>query len=403
VQLIHRPKDIKDFRRIFGSTEVIPSKAYLEQCKIYYEQVEINGLEGHFSLIGKKSINFNKAEFHPRSLAWQDVAQRLKRERQGKKNADVRLSFRFDHNMFLVKRYFTFGLRWVMPGTRHVVQTTNVPLLFFALKYEHVEKASVVREKLSKINRTFIPEDRMKFRQFILMPNQQYVIASNTQYIIVTTQQTLFSVDVVDKSTPLPFECLSPLTTKEWIFKPKYAMTPCVDRMTDAELMPPPPSDVFHAMISIQPVEIEPTFVEPTFVETIVPDLVLPTETVVTENFAIETFTEPAETSSEPADVAETTAETSTAEPAEIETAETFTAAPPAKRMRLDFVSVYQELTKKEYPDPKMDWENTTQDETVKPLDLSLKYLEFDDWLNDDMENAQSFEELFNTLKCLIE
>jgi len=453
VSLIRRPKDVKDFKTIFNSTRVIPTKAYLENGKLYYENVSVNGLAHHFNFVGKQSVNFYEAKFRPKSLAWEDVAQRLQRERRGKKNADVRLSFRFDQNTFLVKKYFTFGRRWVEPGTQHVFQTTDVPLLFFVLKSQFVEKPKLA-------NRTFVPEDRSKYRRFILMPNSQYVVNSNTHYVLITTQQALFSVDVIDKNTPLPFECLlSPLTTKDWIFRPAYGMTPSVDRMNDdALLMPPPPrkylvepckvllrqelpaappSDEEQPELpkvssveqepelpQVSSVEQEPELPQVSSVEqepelpqvsSVEPEPELPqVSSVESESLPFEAFkelyTESSKVLNEP--------EIFLMPPEELEQPDALNEEldslfPPAKRIKYDdsFVEIYQQLTrKKEFQDPKLDLPTNASDKD-EPLDLSsvdeelFQFIENWTTQNFDMQNfdTQNFDEIYESLKDLIE
>ncbi|GFU44984.1 pro-Pol polyprotein [Nephila pilipes] len=98
--------------------------------------------------------------------------------------------------MFIVKCFFTFGLRKVEPGTIHLIQTTNVPVLIYELPPS--SRRSQAEPNLYR--RSFEPYDQMLYHRTVMEPHTSYPIPAGTQYILMTVQKTVFALDVLPET-----------------------------------------------------------------------------------------------------------------------------------------------------------------------------------------------------------
>ncbi|GFT34121.1 uncharacterized protein NPIL_577261 [Nephila pilipes] len=112
------------------------------------------------------------------------------------KNADKRMGYQFN-NMFIVECFFTFGLRKVEPGTIHLIQTTNVPVLIYELPPS--SRRSQAEPNLYR--RSFEPYDQMLYHRTVMEPHTSCPIPAGTQYILMTVQKTVFALDVLPETT----------------------------------------------------------------------------------------------------------------------------------------------------------------------------------------------------------
>ncbi|GFU25548.1 uncharacterized protein NPIL_605421, partial [Nephila pilipes] len=148
--------------------------------------------------------NFNRTiheaqvenRFDPDAIQWEKISQAFMRNPDRTlKNADKRMGFQFN-NMFIVKCFFTFGLRKVEPGMIHLIQTTNVPVLICELPPS--SRRSQVEPNLYR--RSFEPYDQMLYHRTVMEPHPRYPIPAGTQYILMTVQKTVFALDVLPET-----------------------------------------------------------------------------------------------------------------------------------------------------------------------------------------------------------
>ncbi|GFT65615.1 endoplasmic reticulum resident protein 29 [Nephila pilipes] len=146
----------------------------------------------------KRTIHEAQIEnrFDPDAIQWEKISQAFMRNPDRTlKNAGKRMGFQFN-NMFIVKCFFTFGLRKVEPGTIHLIQTTNVPVLIYELPPS--SRRSQAEPNLYR--RSFEPYDQMLYHRTVMEPHTSYPIPAGTQYILMTVQKTVFALDVLPET-----------------------------------------------------------------------------------------------------------------------------------------------------------------------------------------------------------
>ncbi|GIX84675.1 uncharacterized protein CEXT_677201 [Caerostris extrusa] len=104
---------------------------------------------------------------------------------QAKENTDVRLAYRVDMHVFLVKAYFTFGVRTIAANTSHIIQTSVVGMLFY--RVTEVFYADNVPDG------SFFYEDQFMYEKFVLQPHSAYCVPSGTRCLTMTCQKNFFS------------------------------------------------------------------------------------------------------------------------------------------------------------------------------------------------------------------
>ena len=170
---------------------------------VYYSKRPLNEQAMlNVTQIGKECRKFGK--FYPKKINWNKIGQKLKQPPvdEMRKNADHRLGFKL-RNTFLVKAYFTFGLRTVEKGTAHVIQTLKVPLIIY-----------VCPQRLKgKAEKSFPYTDLHMFDMSILLPNGIYRIPPGVRYVLFTTQKNYFSLDLVPEDMELT-NCVDPIRHK---------------------------------------------------------------------------------------------------------------------------------------------------------------------------------------------
>lgn len=175
--------DPRGFKGLMGSLEIIPVIGYLETSKIYYERLRMDTkLEPHFVQVGIASRE--ASQFMLERLSWTIFVKRMKRNIYEKKNTDIRVAFTWDSNNFLVKFGFTFGLRRVRPGCRHIFQTTTSPLVIYLL-------STKARAKVLIVERYFRAKDQYHF-DIGLNPIKD-TVSKKDKYIHLWLPRRLFS------------------------------------------------------------------------------------------------------------------------------------------------------------------------------------------------------------------
>ncbi|GFT38559.1 uncharacterized protein NPIL_18431 [Nephila pilipes] len=181
-----------------------------QKAQYFYQEPKNNQYFVSFSspptLFQKKTLmdNFKRTiheaqienRFDPDAIQWEKISQAFMRNPDRTlKNADKRMGFQFN-NMFIVKSFFTFGLRKVDPGTIHLIQTTNVPVLIYELPPS--SRRSQAEPNLYR--RSFEPYDQMLYHRTVMEPHTSYPIPAGTQYILMTVQKTVFALDVLPET-----------------------------------------------------------------------------------------------------------------------------------------------------------------------------------------------------------
>ncbi|GFT83582.1 uncharacterized protein NPIL_106621 [Nephila pilipes] len=146
----------------------------------------------------KRTIHEAQVEnrFDPYAIQWEKISLAIMRNPDRTfKNADKRMGFQFN-NMFIVKCFFTFGLRKVDDQMIHLIQTTNVPVLIYELPPS--SRRSQAEPNLYR--RSFEPYVQMLHHRTVMEPHASYPIPEETQYILMTVQKTVFAFYVLPET-----------------------------------------------------------------------------------------------------------------------------------------------------------------------------------------------------------
>ncbi|XP_015920059.2 uncharacterized protein [Parasteatoda tepidariorum] len=87
---------------------------------------------------------------------------------------------------------FTFRLRTVSAGTKHVYQRSDAPLQIYVL-------SSLAKEPYTA-RRSLIPSDQFKYDVYAFQPWKRYVVPEGVKYVIMTVQKTPFTLDITGDS-----------------------------------------------------------------------------------------------------------------------------------------------------------------------------------------------------------
>lgn len=181
---------------------------YMEDKKIYYQERRVTPrVKGSFKEHERAARTFDR--LRPSKINWSRVLNCYGRDPDTNlTNADVRTGFRAGSD-FLVKANFTFGLRFVEPGTAHVVQTLRVPLLFY------LREPDSVRLRHARKDRGYFPHRTLQFYdRRILLPSKRYRVPPGTLYVLFSTQKNFFRFDVVGEDCRLGFETEDPVAER---------------------------------------------------------------------------------------------------------------------------------------------------------------------------------------------
>ncbi|GFX71832.1 uncharacterized protein TNCV_2010691 [Trichonephila clavipes] len=140
------------------------------------------------AILEAKHVN----EFRPDDVLWEKISKGLLRNPDRiLKNTDKRMVY--IHNMFFVKKDFTFGFRTVKSGEIRLIQMTHVPMLI----YEFPSSSLRCRANPNLFRRSFEPFDQMLYLRMVLEPHTAYPIPAGTRYILLTVQKTVFGLDII--------------------------------------------------------------------------------------------------------------------------------------------------------------------------------------------------------------
>ena len=159
-----------------------------------------------------------------REINWKKVVKTLKlNPTSASKNTSVRQFYKAEGHMFLVKFGFTFGHVIVNPGTQHVYQMSQVPMMCF-----HLPTTNPVPDCKSPVNltrRNFTASDQSYYVSYIFRPHENYTVPPGTRYLTVAVQKTMFSLQVIPDTIQLsPTKYLPFASHKE--FKSIYNIPP---------------------------------------------------------------------------------------------------------------------------------------------------------------------------------
>ncbi|KAG8174542.1 hypothetical protein JTE90_010607 [Oedothorax gibbosus] len=207
---------------------------------------------------------------------WDSIGRRLRRDpSRSLSNSNVCLLFKL-HNMFLVKKGFTFGNWLVAEDEQHVIQTSNAAMLCFVLPKN---STIPVQERM----RRHLPENYQVFYdRYVLPPHGTYLVPQNTRYVLVAVQKTIFALDVISLDYlfqgATPFDACKRYCTQQAEYNVPPP-TPCRSPEPPPELMPPPPPKKRKSTwgsFKIPKKNCQPT-PEPTLPIPVVPEPTLPT------------------------------------------------------------------------------------------------------------------------------
>ncbi|KAF8795502.1 hypothetical protein HNY73_003346 [Argiope bruennichi] len=150
----------------------------------FYEKTENVKDNEYRNLRATESV----AEVRP--IVWHNVIKKLQKPLVKSKNCDQRMCFRYK-TIFLVKCYFTFGLRTVNVDEYHLIQTGKSPIVFYKQR----------REKTLNVPQRSMNMPQNQFDTFTLEPETLYYVSKETNYVLMAYQKSFYAIDVVSKDT----------------------------------------------------------------------------------------------------------------------------------------------------------------------------------------------------------
>lgn len=228
----------KNFQYVPNNTTLYAFVLYMtSQNIIYYKRVDHNKekFHKHLLFVGKEAKEFHRDSIDPFAINWLSIATRYKRpviEFQ-RSNVDIRAGYKFDQNKFLVKGFFTFGQRTVEMGTAHVIQTLNVPLLFYIMDQ------TSVKIQMKRTPRLFPCDELHLYDRSVLGPNEIFRIPSGTTYLIFAPQKTFFSLDIVNENLHFKVPFIDPLLNRKTslFYELPPPRTPYIEEQSSNEIM----------------------------------------------------------------------------------------------------------------------------------------------------------------------
>ncbi|KAG8181303.1 hypothetical protein JTE90_017473 [Oedothorax gibbosus] len=145
----------------------------------------ITSARSHATVLPDRLISFEKVG-----------ARLLKDPNNARRKSSVKTIYRCDHNIFIVSKWFTFGLFHVEVGEQHVY-TANAPILLF-----HMPSSAPLPGKTppNLQRRAFWPRDFPYFTEYVMRPNTTYSVPPGTCYLIITLKKYYFTVDKVQSA-----------------------------------------------------------------------------------------------------------------------------------------------------------------------------------------------------------
>ncbi|KAG8175928.1 hypothetical protein JTE90_015031 [Oedothorax gibbosus] len=116
-------------------------------------------------------------------------ARLLKDPSNARRKSSVKTIYMCDHNLFIVSKWFTFGLLRVEEGEQHVY-TANAPIKLF-----HMPSSAPLPGKRppNLQRRAFCPIPRNT--EYVMRPDTTYTVPPGTRYLVVTVKKCYFTVD----------------------------------------------------------------------------------------------------------------------------------------------------------------------------------------------------------------
>ncbi|KAG8174881.1 hypothetical protein JTE90_020611 [Oedothorax gibbosus] len=126
-----------------------------------------------------------------RLISFEKVGARLLKDpNNARRKTSVKTIYRCDHNIFVVSKWFTFGLSVVATGEQHVY-TANAPILLFNMP----SSAPLPGKNPPNIQRrAFCPRDFPYFTEYVMRPDTSYSVPPGTRYLVVTLKKCYLTV-----------------------------------------------------------------------------------------------------------------------------------------------------------------------------------------------------------------
>ncbi|KAF8782560.1 hypothetical protein HNY73_012827 [Argiope bruennichi] len=187
----------------------------------FYEKTENIKENENRNLRATESV----AEVRP--VLWSNVIKKLQKPLVKSKNCDQRMCFPY-RSIFLVKCYFTFGLRIVNDDEYHLIQTGKTPIVFY-------KQRRSCEKTLTNVPQRSMNMQQNLFDTFTLEPDTLYYVSRETNYVLMACQKSFFTIDVVSKET---FKILR----KEFTFlkvNEKSRRSRCTTQNSGEDFLPP--------------------------------------------------------------------------------------------------------------------------------------------------------------------
>ncbi|KAG8174557.1 hypothetical protein JTE90_026880 [Oedothorax gibbosus] len=117
-------------------------------------------------------------------------ARLLKDPSNARRKSSVRTIYMCNNNLFIVSKWFTFGLLRVEEGEQHVY-TSNAPIKVF-----HMPSSAPLpgMRPPNLQQRAFCPRDFSYFTEYVMRPGTTYTVPPITRYLVVTVKKCYFTV-----------------------------------------------------------------------------------------------------------------------------------------------------------------------------------------------------------------
>ncbi|KAG8181320.1 hypothetical protein JTE90_017490 [Oedothorax gibbosus] len=117
-------------------------------------------------------------------------ARLLKDPSNARRKSSVRTIYMCNNNLFIVSKWFTFGLLRVEEGEQHVY-TSNAPIKLF-----HMPSSAPLpgMRPPNLQRRAFCPRDFSYFTEYVMRPGTTYTVPPITRYLVVTVKKCYFTV-----------------------------------------------------------------------------------------------------------------------------------------------------------------------------------------------------------------
>ena len=191
-----------NFQSIMAKNSILPFVFHLNPDEKSDKKVRFFALKyGHRIKFHFDHLENRFHRFEKEKIGWHHVYKRLIVGLERKNNSDRRLSFKFDKHYFVVKKFFTTGVREVEEGLVHCYQVGPKDIYVYI-----IAKETAKMNKIETKTRIFIPEDRHHFLGIKMNANTTYILPPNIYYVICTYSNAYFSIFKFSKDSSINFK-----------------------------------------------------------------------------------------------------------------------------------------------------------------------------------------------------